>query len=537
MTTSEYQISVHTNKNIKILYVEDNQMVRESTFYILEEFFDYIDTAKDGHDGLQKYQQFFDQNAEYYDIIITDINMPRMNGIEMIKAIQTIHKEQHIIVISAHNESDHLIELINIGISNFILKPIDINHFQEVVYRVTTAIESKKKLQNYHHEMEKINISLTLAKEDAEVASEHKSQFLANMSHEIRTPLNAITGFISLLGKNEKDEERLKYLKIIRNSSDSLLKIINDILDISKIESGKLAIDPVNFNPYDDLILIAELFQAKAAEKDINFKIKYNANIPKILYSDSLRIKQILTNLLSNAVKFTPENSMVTCIIWYAKGQLNIRVKDYGIGIPKEKEKYMFKSFSQVDTSIVRKYGGTGLGLSISKKLAQMLDGDLTYKSNKKRGSIFTLKVPMPLGKEKILDHTQTSNKPLSGHILLVEDNEANQMFVGIVLKNAGITYEIAHNGIVAIEKFKTGSYDLILMDENMPKLGGIAAAKAILKIEEELQLHHTPIISLTANALKGDKERFLEAGMDDYLSKPIEPVKLTQTIGKFIAK
>ena len=538
MNTSECKILVHTNEKIRILYVEDNQMVRESTCYIFEEFFQNIDTAENGYDGLQKYQEYYDENSKYYDIVITDINMPKLNGIEMIKAIHKLNNEQHIVVISAHNESHYLMDLINMGVSNFVLKPIEINHFQEVIFRVTSAIEDKQKLESHHSDIEAINVKLHIAKEEAEVASKQKSHFLANMSHEIRTPLNAITGFIGLLNKNEEDKEKLNYLNIIQNSSDALMKIINDILDISKIESGKLEIDHINFNPYDDLILNAEPFKAKATEKGINFKIKYNSNIPKILYSDSLRIKQILTNLLSNAIKFTDKDSIVKCTIWYAKGKLNIRVKDYGIGISKEKEKYLFKPFSQVDTSIVRKYDGTGLGLYISAQLAEMLGGKLTYRSGNKAGSIFSLSVPVPLGEEpKEVVETIIENEPLNTHILLVEDNEANQMFIGIVLRNAGASHEIAVNGLEAIEKFKTGSYNLILMDENMPLLGGIDAAKAILKIEQEQMLKHTPIISLTANALKGDKERFLEAGMDDYLSKPIEPVKLIQTIRSLLRK
>ncbi len=526
-----------SSTDLKVLYVEDNSIVLKSTMYILEEFFDYIDTAEDGRVGLEKYEAFYKENNYNYDIVITDINMPQMNGIDMSKEIYNLNKEQNIIVISAHNESNYLIELINIGISNFILKPININHLQQVIFRVSDVISNKKRVATYNKEIQEINKNLQIAKEKAEKASEYKSQFLANMSHEIRTPLNAISGFIGLLHVEETNSEKLKYYKTIQNASALLTTIINDILDFSKIESGKLELEMVNFNPYEDILLTAELFKIQALEKEIKFTIFYNDNIPKLLYSDIYKIKQIFTNLLSNAIKFTPKGSKIKCMIWYAKGNLNIRVKDYGVGIPKEKEELIFESFSQVDSSVVRKYGGTGLGLSISSKLANLLGGNLTF-TNAKKGSIFILRIPVSTATEsnevkEYINLAKDASK--DGHILLVEDNEANSMFVGIVLKKAGLTYENARNGIEAIEKFKVGKFDLILMDENMPELGGIMATKEILAIEKERNVEHTPIIALTANALSGDRSRFLEAGMDGYLSKPITPALLIESIYRFL--
>ena len=531
------QTLIHLNEDLTVLYVEDSDIVRESTYDMMKEFFTHVDVAVDGVEGLQKYKEFYKEHHHYYDIVFTDINMPKMNGIEMSKAILIENIIQNIVVISAHNESDYLLKLINMGISNFILKPIEIMQFQSVVSRLSLSVLNEKMLELKQKELLKMNHLLESAKKEAEEASIQKSLFLANMSHEIRTPLNAITGFISLLNEKETDRDKLKYLSVIRNSSDLLLQIINDILDFSKIESGKMKLDPINFCPYEDLIVTGELFQTKASEKDILLKINYNNSMPKILYGDILKIKQILSNLLSNAIKFTQKNSVVKCIIWYSKGQLNIRVKDYGIGISKEKQEVIFESFTQAENSIVREYGGTGLGLAISSKLTKILGGTLTLNSEEGKGSTFQLSIPLPLGEEKEEKKEELSNMvdPLEGHILIVEDNETNSMFIGIILDNAGITYEIAHNGIEAVEKFKSKSYDLILMDENMPKLSGIGATKAIREIEKQQNKKHTPIISLTANAFSGDKERFLEAGMDEYLSKPVEPDNLIQVIKKFV--
>lgn len=519
-------------KTLKVLYVEDSEIVRESTCDILDQYFDTFDVAINGEDGFQKYKQFYEEHHTFYDIVITDIKMPKMNGIEMIELILEMDQEASIIVMSAHNESDYLLQLINLGISNFVLKPVDITQFQKIIARTIETVIKQKQLKHYHAKMKEINLTLRKAKEMAENASKQKSQFLANMSHEIRTPLNAITGFISLLNEEETDPKKLKYLQIVKNSSDSLLHIISDILDISKIENNMMEIEPVNFNPYEELITVAELFQVKAAEKGIVLSVDFNANIPKNLYSDVLRIKQVYGNLLSNAIKFTPEGSKIKSIICYAKGKLNIRVKDYGIGIPKEKHESIFNSFYQMEGT-TKNYGGTGLGLSISRQLAKMLGGELTLQSEEGKGSTFKLSISMPRG-EKALNELQSRDEehnPINGHVLLVEDYEANRMFVGIILDNAGITYETANNGIEAIEKFKNGTYDLVLMDENMPELGGIGATKAIRAFEKEIGQKYTPIISLTANALKGDRERFLQAGMDDYISKPVEPQNLLNVI------
>ncbi len=526
MLDHEVESLMKTTRRLSVLYVEDCKEVRESISELFTHYFKHVDTAIDGVMGFQKYKAYYQENGHGYDIVITDINMPNMNGVEMIEAIYTLDDRQAIVVASAHDESQWLLQLIDLEVSHFISKPIEIDRLNKVLSRVVEIMKFKEEYRKLHSD-------LRLAKEEAEQSALQKSRFLANMSHEIRTPLNAITGFISLLSEEERDPKKLKYLNVVKNSSDSLLQIINDILDISKIESGKLDIESVNFNPYSDLTMVGELFQAKAAEKGVILRIQYNYNMPKILYGDILRVKQILSNLLSNAIKFTPGGSVVKCIIWYKSGKLNIRVKDYGIGIAEEKQQAIFESFVQADNSTAREYGGTGLGLAISLKLSEMLGGSLSFKSREGEGSSFLLSVEIPLGEEfkEVVPEHKNQTDTLQAHLLLVEDNETNQMFIGIILENAGLTYEVANDGLKAIEKFKQQKFDLILMDENMPNLGGIAATKEILRIEKQSGQEHTPIISLTANALKGDKERFLAAGMDDYLTKPVEPQKLMETI------
>jgi signal transduction histidine kinase/ActR/RegA family two-component response regulator len=391
-------------------------------------------------------------------------------------------------------------------------------------------VKTNDELENKTNEAKKMAIR-------AKQANKSKSEFLANMSHEIRTPLNAIMGFIDLLKEKESDSEKLQYMKTIQNSSIALLGIINDILDFSKIESGNLAIDKVDFNVEDEFKTLVELFMAKASEKSINLELIMDPNMPSALHSDPLRIKQVIANLISNAIKFTPRNGKVVLNIRYTNGKLAVSVSDNGIGIPKDKQKHIFKAFSQAETSTTRKYGGTGLGLTISSRLISLLGGVLKLESVEGEGSTFSFEIDVKIGKHKKASNISAINLDLfrGKKILLVEDNKANQMFMSLILKKLGLSYEIANDGLEAIKAFEDGKFDLILMDENMPNLNGIEATKYILEYEEKNSLKHTPIVALTANALKGDREKFLEAGMDEYLTKPISKDRLAEVFEQFL--
>ncbi len=403
---------------------------------------------------------------------------------------------------------------------------------------IYTSNPIRKQILFNNQELEEASREASKMAVRAAQASKSKSEFLANMSHEIRTPLNAILGFIDLLREKEHDKEKLKYIATIQNSSTTLLGIINDILDFSKIESGNLAIDKVDFNVDAEFSTLVELFRAKASEKSVNLTLNMDDNMPASLHSDPLRIKQVIANLLSNALKFTPRNGKVELNIGYKNKKLLVSVKDSGIGVPKDKQKHIFKAFSQAESSTTRKYGGTGLGLSISSRLISMLGGKLQLESEEGKGSTFSFAIDVEIGKYKQQSSPiQPEKLNIQGKkILLVEDNKANQMFMSLILKKFKLQYEIANDGLEAITAFENGNYDLILMDENMPNLNGIEATKRILEIEKEKSLSHTPIIALTANALKGDREKFLEAGMDEYLTKPINKEKLAQTFKEFLA-
>jgi len=370
-------------------------------------------------------------------------------------------------------------------------------------------------------------------------ASKAKSEFLANMSHEIRTPLNAMLGFIELLKEENLEKAPLKYVNIIDSSSKSLLNIVEDILDSSKIESGKLAIEKIDFNIRDELTIVVLLFDAKVKEKNITITLNIDKKVPNIINTDLLRLKQIIINLIGNAIKFTVSGEHIIIIVNQKEnGLLDVCIKDEGKGISSDKLSHIFEAFSQEDNSTTRKYGGTGLGLTISSQLVTLLGGTLKVNSTVGIGSEFYFSIPITLGAKQEKTLTNDAIVTFEGKkLLLVEDNIANQLFMQIIFKKLKVAFTIANDGLQAVEAFKTATYDLILMDENMPNLNGIEATKQILAIERKDNLVHTPIIALTANALKGDRERFIEAGLDEYLTKPINKKTLINTLNRFINK
>lgn len=369
----------------------------------------------------------------------------------------------------------------------------------------------------------------------ANQANEAKSNFVANMSHEIRTPLNAMQGFIELLKEKPLDTQSKNYLNIISTSGETLVEIINDILDFSKIESGKLDITPTTFNSREFFSHLSQLFYARSLEKNLFFSIAIDPKLPQYLICDPLRLKQVLSNLLSNAIKFTPKDGTIQLHVLYHQGELTLSVKDSGIGIPKEKQAKIFEAFSQADESTTRNYGGTGLGLAISYKLIQMLNGELRVNSQEGEGSEFYFTIAVKEGQKNSDDVEEILPESFNGNILLVEDNEPNQLFMSILLKSFGLHYTVAVDGLEAVMLTKMEHFDLILMDENMPNLNGIEATKRIRAYEAEHQRPRTPIVALTANALKGAREYFIEAGMDEYVTKPVKKVTLQKVFSRYL--
>jgi signal transduction histidine kinase/CheY-like chemotaxis protein len=382
--------------------------------------------------------------------------------------------------------------------------------------------------------LERLNIELKRSKEKALEATLAKSEFLANMSHEIRTPLNAIFGFINLLKKMKHQPKAEQYLNTVMSSSQTLLTIINDILDFSKIESGKFTFERTSIETKKLFENIHQMFIPLANEKKLSLTLKYDGALEPFIETDTTRISQVVTNLISNAIKFTPEHGTVELKVSCKDNTLSVTVTDNGIGIPKDKLDSIFLKFEQADSSTTRKYGGTGLGLAISYFIIDSLGGELKVESAVKKGSMFYFSIPIkPI---KNLSHgisTEDEQIRFRGNVLLVEDNKTNQLMMKIILEEMGLNIEIANDGIEAIEAYKKGDYDIIFMDENMPNMNGIEATKAILKLQNGT--NDIPVIALTADAINNARDRYLSAGMKDYLSKPLDEKKLLKVLDTYL--
>lgn len=630
-----------TKQNITILYVEDDDSIRDEMAESLLYMVSNVICAKDGEEGVRK---FFENKI---DLIITDIEMPKLNGFDMLLKIREKDPNVFAIVVSAYGYSDILDGISRIDrFNDYIQKPFK---FQTLFNMISSNLEKRalhneslksqsileqyKKLidksaifmkansqgvityvndeychltnfpkeyilgkkftplndlEIYEQVLKNVKIhkefkcQLSDIKADGETfftdttifpildlegeiiefailsfditehinsikasknAEKAKSLFLAQMSHEIRTPLNGILGFTNILERRNLPAEEKEFIKTINSSASQLLHIINDILDFSKIESGKIAIENITFNPKDEFKNVVKLFSKVAEDKNINLIFNYDNNIPSRLIGDPYRIKQVLSNLLSNAIKFTPSYKKVIVEINQIRQKsknsiIRFFIKDDGIGIKKEEQKKIFESFSQANKTINRNFGGTGLGLSISSNIIRILGGQITLHSEVNKGSEFSFDLEFEISHE-IIENKQEEiidkKSSYEGKILIVDDNRINRALVCAILDEKGLDYNTAENGIEAINEAILDSYDLILMDINMPKLDGCEAMKQIRKYEINNNKNSTAIVALTANSIYGDKEKYISLGFDEYLSKPIEFDKLELILKKYL--
>lgn len=383
------------------------------------------------------------------------------------------------------------------------------------------------------------------ARKTAEQAAASKSDFLANMSHELRTPMNGVLGMAHLLADTELTEEQRQYVSTINGSGENLLMLLNDILDFSKIEAGALTLENIAYPVKEAITGAMNLLRPQADKKDIDFQIEYEACVPDYIWGDSGRIRQIITNLAGNAIKFTESGyvRLTARMQERANGNhLHISVEDTGMGIPADQLEKIFDKFTQADASVTRKFGGTGLGLAISKQLVELMGGYIGVESVLGKGSTFWFVVPCEIAQATDIIATketlsqilpnQINKLPLSqAQILLVEDYPVNQVFAQKLIKKfGGQDIDMAEDGSEALLKFHEKQYDIIFMDCQMPKIDGYIATQEI-RMLEALSNHHTPIVAMTANAMMGDREKCLKAGMDDYLSKPLRAAHLRKIL------
>lgn len=452
----------------------------------------------------------------------------------------------HLARIEAYRDDDALVlrESQNLPVS-CILNPI---------FNQQCELEGHVALIRDMHLQRQTEVELQKAKALAEQIALAKSDFLATMSHEIRTPLNGVIGLSNLLQDTDLDDEQQAYVETLQRSAKTLLTIINDILDFSKIDSGKMVLNAEAFSLGLLLQDMKALFAMQFSQKNLRFQLHVDPALGDRFKGDVNRIKQVLINLIGNALKFTQQGE-VSLSVQLSEGLespaeanpdcvwLRFSVQDSGIGIAEEALKSLFNPFTQADSSTTRRYGGTGLGLAISARLVELMVGEMAVESTLGKGSCFCFSLPLqplrplqksvsaePITPPVVIGKSEQSNRC----VLLVEDNPVNQMLAGKLLEKMGLDYLVAHNGLEALETLQENrAVDLVLMDCQMPVMDGYQATEQWRRLEAEQS--HIPIIGLTANALSGDKEKCLSAGMDDYLTKPIELNKFHQKINQWL--
>ncbi len=382
--------------------------------------------------------------------------------------------------------------------------------------------------------------SLRKAKLEAESASEAKSSFLANMSHEIRTPLHGVLGMIAVVLESELTEEQRRQLQLARYSGLLLHGIVNDVLDISKIDAGKVVVELCDFDLRVALKEVVDLMLPRAREKALDLTLSYSSELPDWFRADAAKIRQITLNFIGNALKFTANGTVAVTVnpvdASPSRGNVRIAVQDTGIGLSTGQQARLFEKFTQADSSTTRKYGGTGLGLAICKRLAETMGGAVGVISAPGAGSTFWTTLPLtPVSPPETAATSEIPGTPprlqWQGRILVVEDNPINQKILAHLLQRRGLTVDTAPNGRDAIGMVLRTRYAIVFMDCKMPEMDGYQATAEIRSHQGRRTLHRTPIVAMTANAMAGDRERCLRAGMDDYVCKPVTVTELERVL------
>jgi signal transduction histidine kinase len=477
-------------------------------------------------------------------IAMVDVQMPGMDGFELVEILKSNPRTKDILIIfvtAISTETKYAVKGLNSGAVDYLYKPLDPFISSAKVDSFIQLVRSQREIKRKNQEMESYQKKLIEAKELAEQGKRIKENFLANMSHEIRTPINGIIGIANLLNKTALTDEQHKMVELLEISSESLLGVINDILDLSKIESGKFRITRAETDVIKQCQSVINILTIRAKEKDLALKMEIDENVPQYILADSLRLNQILMNLIGNAIKFTEKGSVTLKVkVIDRKGnnrKICFSVIDTGIGIAKQNISKIFETFEQADEQTTIKFGGTGLGLAIVKNLAELKGGGLEVISEENKGSTFNFSnwYEIVEGKERLNKEEVFKFLPFeNASVLVAEDNMINQFLITKILKDWNITIKVANNGQEAIDLLKENNYDLILMDTFMPVMNGLDAIKQIRKGYAPGK-ENIPIITFSAAVMEEDRKTAIGAGADDMISKPFEMETLYKKIKLFV--
>lgn len=511
-----------------ILYIEDDEALGRLLQKRFRRHHLEVDLAETAEAGLERL------STQAFDLVLLDYNLPGMNGLEMLKALKAREDTTPVIILTAGGDEAIALEAMELGAADYAVK--DINQaYLDLLPAVMQAAFTKERLLR---ENERQKQELQASKERAEAASQAKTDFLATMSHEIRTPLNVVTGLSDILIKSPLNDDQYRIVETLRTNAQLLLRLINDLLDISRIEDNRIELETTAFRPADVLEDLKMMFAQDIERKGLDFALTDNTRGVSVR-GDRTRLQQIVMNLISNALKFTARGEIELTGEAQTRGDmvdLTIRVRDTGIGIPDAKRGQIFDKFTQADASITRRFGGSGLGLSIARALVDVMGGEISVESEEGRGSLFSVRLSLPAAMPApVEDEHPPVPAPAPGErprVLIVEDYAPNVMVATLMLEEMGYEADAAESGPEALERLEAvgAYYHAILMDVQMHEMDGYETTRRIRELEQTRGFRHQ-IIGVTAHALAGDRERCIEAGMDDYLSKPIQPGLLSQKL------